>query len=139
MKGPSKLLAVIVVALLLSAAFSWWNRRSAGPEAVQWRKDYAAAKAESNQASKPMVVYFTAAWCPPCQWMSQNTWTDPRVGAAMKDYVPVKVDVDANRSVARQYGVSSIPRILVVGTDGNIQRDETGSMSAEQFVDWLKR
>jgi thiol:disulfide interchange protein len=140
MSGPAKLLAVIVGAILLAGAFSAWTRHAAsGKERVPWRKDYPAAQTEAAESSRPMLVYFTASWCGPCRWMSEKTWSDARVGAALDGYVPVKIDVDQDPRVAQQYGVSSIPRMLVVGTDGRILRDETGALAPDDFLEWLKR
>jgi thioredoxin 1 len=140
MNGPAKLLAVIVGAIVLAGVFSAWNRHAtSGNELVQWRKDYPSAQTEAAQSSRPMLVYFTASWCGPCRGMSEKTWSDRRVADELEGYVPVKIDVDENPRLAQQYNVSSIPRMLVVGTDGNIQRDESGAMSPEDFLEWLKR
>ena len=29
--------------------------------------------------------------------------------------------------------------MLIIGTDGQIKRDESGSMSADEFLNWLQR
>ena len=66
--------------------------------------------AEVLEADVPVVVDFTAAWCPPCRVM------DPIVTelAAERDDVKfVKVDVDANQATAARYGVMSMPTFLV--------------------------
>src|SRR3954469_22842085 len=73
-------------------------------EAVPWRTDFDAARREAAQTGKPLFVYFTASWCGPCQRMRSTTWADPQVDAALRAYVPVKVDVDsAGRDLKRRY------------------------------------
>ncbi|HTX11995.1 MAG TPA: thioredoxin [Solirubrobacteraceae bacterium] len=65
---------------------------------------------EVLEADSPVVVDFWAAWCPPCRVM------DP-VMAELADERPgvrfVKLDVDANQKTASEYGVLSMPTLLV--------------------------
>ena len=67
-------------------------------------------QAEVLEADTPVLVDFTAAWCPPCRMM------DPIVAALgdeRDDVKVVKVDVDDSLDVAARYGVLSMPTFMV--------------------------
>ena len=47
--------------------------------------------------------------------MKRTTWADARVAAAVEQgFIPVKIDVDEQPAVAREFGVSGIPRVEAV-------------------------
>lgn len=62
------------------------------------------------ESDVPVVVDFTAAWCPPCRAMKPIL----RELAEERDDVRfVEVDVDAHPSVAARYDVLSMPTFVV--------------------------
>ena len=62
-------------------------------------------------ASQPVVVDFSATWCGPCKMLAPivqqlaQEWT-----GKVKFY---QVDVDENPSLAMQYGVMSVPTLIL--------------------------
>lgn len=78
----------------------------------------------------PVVVDFWAAWCGPCRMMAPTFEAVAREMAGRARFV--RVDVDANPSLARQVGASSIP-LLVVYRDGHEVRRASGVQSAERL------
>jgi thioredoxin 1 len=62
----------------------------------------------------PTLVDFNATWCPPCRALHP---TLEQMAADSDDYKIVTVNVDAEQALAIQYGVSSIP-CLIVFKDG---------------------
>ena len=66
--------------------------------------------AEVLEADRPVLVDFTAAWCPPCRTM------DPiveAISAERDDLHVVTVDVDDSMDVAATYGVLGMPTFML--------------------------
>lgn len=68
-------------------------------------------EAEVLNSDVPVLVDFWATWCGPCLAMA------PVVDAVAEKFEGkakvVKIDVDANRTIAGKYGVRSIPTFAV--------------------------
>jgi thiol:disulfide interchange protein len=129
------LFAILVVVTVVALAV----RAMRPDEIVPWREDFAAAQTEARTAGKPMLAYFTAAWCGPCQRMRSTTWADRDVEAALQDYVPVKIDIDRQPDLAMRYQVQAVPTMIVLRQDGEIDKVITGLLQPSDFISWLNR
>jgi thiol:disulfide interchange protein len=107
-------------------------------EIVPWRTDLAAARAEATKNAKPLLLYFTATWCGPCQRMKSETWSDASVAARLQNYVPMKIDIDLDPATAQQYRVDGIPTFVLLDRTGKIDKQITGYMDPAQFLAWLE-
>ena len=125
------LVAVTAVSLLL--------RASRADEIIPWRPTYAAALDEAKASHKRALVYFTADWCGPCQNLKHTTWADKNVEAALRDYVPVKVDVDRERDLATKYRVDAVPTFVVLDPTGASVARWSGASPPAEFISELKK
>ena len=107
--------------------------------AIEWQDDVESAKVVAATSGKPILLVFSASWCPACKVMEHEVWPDPDVSqAANAGFVPVYVDVDDRQhaAVTRRYEVGAIPTVLIVDGDGTVLR-QANSMSRSQALRFL--
>jgi thioredoxin-like negative regulator of GroEL len=128
----------IFIALCAVVAVSVIVKALRPKEIVPWRTDFAAASEEGRRERKPVFAYFTAVWCGPCQTMVHTTWADKDVEAALRDYVPVKVDIDQHPDLADRYAVRAVPTFAVLADDGHALRQTDGALPPADMLAWLR-
>lgn len=88
-------------------------------------------QSEVLESDQPVLVDFWAEWCQPCKMLS------PTIDELAADYsgrVKVgKVDTDSNREVSVQYGISSIPTVMLF-KNGELQKKFVGLTGKDQFA-----
>lgn len=150
--GPSRRFRgrILLTAALIGLAVACYQFRRSGSSTahqtettgtIVWHTDLPGALAQSKKTGKAVLVDFSATWCPPCQEMKRDVWTDPAVGQAVNaQYLPVLMDADSRESQgpSERYQVATIPRILILDGDGNILRDGS-TMTRDEVLDFLRR
>ena len=131
---PVWFLTLVFAAVLVVTFVSRWMTPA---EVVPWKSDLAAAQSEARAANKPMLLYFTAEWCGPCQWMRRYVWSDRQVADALRGFVSVRIDIDKDPATAMRFHVKPIPVFFIVRPDGQIARTHEGAMEAQEFINWL--
>lgn len=86
------------------------------------------------QDGKTVLVDFWATWCGPCRMIAPVL---EEVAKERPDVTVCKVDVDEERELALEYGVSSIPTLLVF-RDGKIVNQSIGAMPKERILAMLQ-
>lgn len=92
--------------------------------------------AEVLQSDKPVLVDFWAPWCGPCRMQGPIV---EDVAKEMEGQAKVaKLNVDENPMKAQQYGIMSIPT-LIIFHKGQAVRQFVGVQSKETLVSELRR
>jgi thioredoxin 1 len=82
------------------------------------------------KSEKPVLVDFNATWCGPCRMLKP---TLDQVAAERTDVTVVGVDIDENMDLAEEYGVFSIP-CLVLFKDGAEAERSVGLVPKERVL-----
>ena len=88
---------------------------------------------EVLNSDKPVLLDFWASWCGPCRMVSPIV---DEIAEERQDIKVGKVNVDEQPELAAQFGVMSIPT-LVVMKDGKIVNQVVGARPKAQILSLL--
>ena len=87
-----------------------------------------------NQPGKKVLVDFFATWCNPCKMLA------PVLEEASRELegkaLFYGIDVDENLTLAQQFGISSIPALIVLKNGQPVAR-QVGFMPKATLMQWL--
>jgi len=103
--------------------------------AIAWREgDVDDALAEAKELGKPVILYWGAVWCPPCNQMKATLFKDAGFIAETENFVPVYLDGDTDGAQrwGERFGISGYPTVIVLSPDGTeITRISSATMASE--------
>ncbi len=88
---------------------------------------------EVLQSDKPVLVDFWATWCGPCRMVGPIL---DEIAQEREDIKVCKIDVDAQPELATEYGIMSIPTLMVFENGKKINQG-MGAMPKNQILELL--
>ena len=89
---------------------------------------------EVAASEKTVLLDFYADWCGPCRMVGPIV---EQIAEEHPEYLVGKINVDEENSLAAEFGVMSIPT-LVVMKDGKVVRQVTGARPKAQILALLE-
>ena len=103
-------------------------------KSINWL-EYTNGMQEGSEKNKPIILDFYADWCPPCNEMDRVTYNnDEVIENIMKNFIPIKINVDDKPQLSNMYGISSIPTIIYLNHEGGEIYKTIGYRSSSQFL-----
>jgi thiol:disulfide interchange protein DsbD len=111
---------------------------------VATRKELGAAVTRARGQKKPILVYFTAEWCPICKSIDRRVFSNSVIKARLGNIAVVRADVTAvdtgNRHLMESLGVPGPPTMLFLSPKNGREISNTrltGVVDANLFLDTL--
>ncbi len=99
---------------------------------VNLNKDNFSKEVLENKGTT--VIDFWASWCMPCKMLSPIV---DEVAEEMQDITIGKVNIDEQQELARQFGIMSIPTLVVL-QDGKEVKRSVGFITKQAMKDLLR-
>jgi thiol:disulfide interchange protein len=103
-----------------------------------WLDDVDEGLDAAQMSGKPVVMFYTADWCPPCRQLKSGLLKNPGIQSYLSEnYVPIKIDLTDRSGPgamrAGRYGVTGIPTIILYDSKGQ----ELDRFVGGEIWEWL--
>ena len=141
--SPRSLRYLVLVFLIAGGIFAARRFMGFGGAMAGWSQNWDQSLDQSAQSGKPMLVLFTADWCPPCRTLKSDVLTNSEVASYLKrEFTLCKVDLTdrsgPNNQTAATYGVRGVPTMIVFDAKGNQVDRVSGGVPKDYAMQWFQ-
>lgn len=132
-KNTASFLLIICILIAFSASICFAEK-----EEIQWQSYDTGIKMIRDQKKKGFL-HFYSDWCKYCKIMNKQTFTDSKIIEYLnKNFIPIRVNAEKQKNVARKYGVRGLPNTWFLAEDNSSLSSQPGFIPPERLLDMLK-
>lgn len=114
MRGTLSILLLVATLLLSQGALAYTHHTSL----IQWSEYSDTTFSKARKENKPIFVLISAVWCYSCHIYEETLNTKVVADTLNKHFVPVFVDYDRRKDIARTYSAVGIPVTAILAPNG---------------------
>ena len=129
----------LLTAFFIFAIFVWGCPDSGtAEEGIAWQSYETGMEKVKNNGKKGFLHFYTD-WCTYCKLMVEKTFSDAKVRRYLNDhFVPMRVNAENEKDVAKQYGVSRFPSTWFLAEDAENIGNRPGFIPPDLMLSMLK-
>ena len=105
---------------------------------ISWLSSLPHGQVISHSTGKLLLIDFYADWCGPCKMMDRDLWDDDEMDTLVNYFIPVRIDIDYNRSLATKYSVKGIPKVIIALSNGDVVWEMMGYSGKSEYLQVLR-
>jgi len=129
--------------LFLVFALSSYNETNYRKKGISFFKgSWEEALLKAKEENKFVFVDFYATWCGPCKKLKRTSFKDSKVGDYYnKNFINITIDAESKEGIkiARQYGVTSYPTLIITDYNGRKRTKTTGFKKPHILINFGRR
>ncbi len=129
--------------LFLAFALSSYNETNYRKKGISFFKgSWEEALLKAKEENKFVFVDFYATWCGPCKKLKRTSFKDSKVGDYYnKNFINITIDAESKEGIkiARQYGVTSYPTLIITDYNGRKRTKTTGFKKPHILINFGRR
>ncbi len=99
-------------------------------------QDYDEAVEKGDALARPILVVLGAEWCGPCKQLEKEL-ESPIAVSIFQRWVVVKVDVDKEAVLVKDWKVNAVPAFRILGIDQEVVASNEGFAGLKKLQTWL--